>query len=581
MTFAALALYGTDEEAPPARTLAAGALSVTLAPGGLGAIRWNGAEVLRAAQALVRDTDWGTWPEEDLHEDVEEHRTGFRLSRRFALAQRRISARMTIAAEVTATGGMLDLHLTLSATQAIATNRAGFVVLHPAAFSGAPLTVTGPDPAQAPIAGQFPRRISPAQPYRDITGLGWSVGPVRAELSFEGEIFEMEDQRNWSDGSFKTYCRPLSRPWPYDLAPGAPVRQTLRLQIVAEPRPAATARAATESLALGGPSGTMPAVQLAAQPDWRAPVDVALPAVQGIRLRLDLSGSSLPAPVQLVDVDDLDLILPDDADCARENLSRLAETGLASQRIAALPRAYLQSHQPDGQWPRGMTPGEALDLAAHAFPAAEPTGGVLTCFTELNRYPQAARLGRAVTFETWATVHDASDLAVMQTLEALPAIFDSAAHLAGGRPLRLGLVTIGMRSNPYGATLATNAANRRRTMTDQDPRHRAAFGAAFALGAVAATLGHPVASLCLGAVGGPFGIDRDGGLSPLGHLIAALAEEAGRPRAAVTPPAGLLAVASDRRLFLANAGATPRDAGPGAGGPLGPYEWRLIDRSSM
>jgi hypothetical protein len=177
MTFAALALYGTDEEAPPARTLAAGALSVTLAPGGLGAIRWNGAEVLRAAQALVRDTDWGTWPEEDLHEDVEEHRTGFRLSRRFALAQRRISARMTIAAEVTATGGMLDLHLTLSATQAIATNRAGLVVLHPAAFSGAPLTVTGPDRRAVPA----PHLTRPALPGHHRPGLVGRAGAGRAE----------------------------------------------------------------------------------------------------------------------------------------------------------------------------------------------------------------------------------------------------------------------------------------------------------------------------------------------------------------------------------------------------------------
>ncbi len=30
----------------------------------------------------------------------------------------------------------------------------------------------------------------------------------------------MEDHRNWSDASFKTYVRPLALPWPYTLQRG-------------------------------------------------------------------------------------------------------------------------------------------------------------------------------------------------------------------------------------------------------------------------------------------------------------------------------------------------------------------------
>ena len=37
----------------------------------------------------------------------------------------------------------------------------------------------------------------------------------------EGDTFEMEDQRNWTDASYKTYVRPLALPWPYTLAGGA------------------------------------------------------------------------------------------------------------------------------------------------------------------------------------------------------------------------------------------------------------------------------------------------------------------------------------------------------------------------
>ena len=36
----------------------------------------------------------------------------------------------------------------------------------------------------------------------------------------EGDTFEMEDHRNWTDASFKTYVRPLALPWPYTLQGG-------------------------------------------------------------------------------------------------------------------------------------------------------------------------------------------------------------------------------------------------------------------------------------------------------------------------------------------------------------------------
>ena len=49
----------------------------------------------------------------------------------------------------------------------------------------------------------------------------WPSG-IELKLLFEGDLFEMEDQRNWTDASFKTYCTPQSarlsvrRPWPVE-----------------------------------------------------------------------------------------------------------------------------------------------------------------------------------------------------------------------------------------------------------------------------------------------------------------------------------------------------------------------------
>ena len=51
----------------------------------------------------------------------------------------------------------------------------------------------------------------------------------------EGDTFEMEDQRNWTDASYKTYVRPLALPWPYTLAKGTVIEQAVRLSVHGTP----------------------------------------------------------------------------------------------------------------------------------------------------------------------------------------------------------------------------------------------------------------------------------------------------------------------------------------------------------
>src|SRR3546814_6167203 len=71
----------------------------------------------------------------------------------------------------------------------------------------------------------------------------------------------MEDQRNWSDASYKTYVRPLARSWPYVVPGGNVDRQSVRLSI--EGAATATPRADTAiTITPGAPAGTMPRIGL-------------------------------------------------------------------------------------------------------------------------------------------------------------------------------------------------------------------------------------------------------------------------------------------------------------------------------
>ena len=82
----------------------------------------------------------------------------------------------------------------------------------------------------AVLEGELPRAIEPQifgqASFQDLRRLAHEIEPgCWAELVFEGEVFEMEDQRNWTDASFKTYGTPLTRPFPVEFHPGERVRQ--------------------------------------------------------------------------------------------------------------------------------------------------------------------------------------------------------------------------------------------------------------------------------------------------------------------------------------------------------------------
>ncbi len=65
-------------------------------------------------------------------------------------------------------------------------------------------------------------------PFQDIRALSHEVLPgVRVSCTMQGDAFEMEDHRNWNDASYKTYIRPLAKPWPDTLKAGETTEQSV------------------------------------------------------------------------------------------------------------------------------------------------------------------------------------------------------------------------------------------------------------------------------------------------------------------------------------------------------------------
>jgi hypothetical protein len=441
----------------------------------------------------------------------------------------------------------------LTARAPIETNRAGLTLLHPVAgVSGEAVTVTRPDGAEA--EARFPMAISPGQPVFDIAGLRHVVSGVAVDIRFAGEVFEMEDQRNWSDASYKTYCRPLAAPRPYVVAAGETVRQSVVIRLSGAP-------AAATAAASGSDSSAPPEVALAADAAWdmaesAALIDAVPDASILLRVALDEAAAALsPAAFSALKRPvDLELVTADDGDVAAAMAAcaaRMAAAGLRPRSVIATPRAYMASHQPEGPWPAGLSPRDAAIIAGRAFEGAAVGVGMLTNFTEFNRRPPPQDVGDHVAYSTTAIVHAADDRSVLETLEALPQIHASARALAGGRPIRLGLASIGMRTNPYGAAVAPNPGLARVAMATDDPRQRTVFAAAFAVGAYAAAAREGCARIALAGVGGPFamGAVEDGRVVawPILHAVKALSMlSSGDPVDGPAVGPGLLGVAARR-----------------------------------
>ena len=221
-------LFGTEEPAAETRLLVTGPLSAELDAGNLRYIRHDGREAIRAISYLVRDQLWGTFNPEIRDLEVEE--TGDRFTVTYSASCSGDGQRFDYRARITgnADGTLRFEGIGTPATDFL-TNRTGFVVLHGVeGISGNPVEVTEVDGRV--VETRFPEIIDPVQPIMNIRALTHEVAPgLKVICTMLGDTFEMEDQRNWTDASYKTYVRPLGLPHPFILKAGETIEQAVEL----------------------------------------------------------------------------------------------------------------------------------------------------------------------------------------------------------------------------------------------------------------------------------------------------------------------------------------------------------------
>jgi D-apionolactonase len=549
---------GTREKPTERITLKAGALTADFIAGNLRTIRYEGHEVLRAIAYVVRDSDWGTYNPEITEYHLDQSNDAFTVTYNGRCTSANPSQSLRYQARITGDSqGNLLFEVVAEPLTPFVTARCGFAILHPIdGIAGQPAIVEHVDGSQQHAT--FPDLILPAQPFKDIRAIQHHVTPaITARCRMNGDIFEMEDQRNWSDASYKTYVRPLALPWPYVMEQGVTNRQSVELEITRSQQSSQTPARRENApihVAIAGPEGAFPGIGVSIHPDL-IPQALAHPGLlnswQLLLLHCDPTaghGSShlrgfaeitrrLPAVDKTESV--LELVLPAKGS-VRDELSSVAElvaaAGLPLSGILVSPAPDRQSTLPGSVWPPCPPLAEIYQAARDVFPGIAIGGGTLSYFTELNRKRPPVELLDFVSHCTCPIVHAADDLSVMETLEAMPHIVRSARALIGrDKPYRIGPSTIGMRHNPYGSRVMANPANRRITMTDHDPRQTSLFAAAWMIGYVAATAEAALQSLTVASLTAQLGLAREDTSGKLEHYpvfyaARALSELGGNPR---------------------------------------------------
>jgi hypothetical protein len=453
-------------------------------------IRLGDHEVVRAIYAAVRDQNWGTVPPQVRILEQQISADSFHL--RFEVVCKRDEIDWVWQGTTSgANNGEVRYAFDGIARSDFLRNRLGICILHPILeCAGMPCHVEHINGTTED--GAFPSSISPHQPFLEIRGISYEVvnTGIRARLEMEGETFEMEDQRNWTDASFKTYCTPLTLPLPHQVKTGDAVRQSVRLSLSGNVRPILPVNIGRPpQLSISTtPALTLPPIGLCVASHRRP-----LSAVEIERLKA-LKFSHLRVELRLEDSD-----YPERLEQASAESSALG-VGL---HIALVLHEHADRELPSLlQHIERVKPRVLLWIILHEFenPTSEKTvqhvrpmlqryapnilfaAGTPDFFTEINRVRLQPGATSFLCYSNNPQVHAFDNTTLIENLAGQVHNVESARHFTP-RPVVVSPVTLRIRNNARAANEQHGAL--KELPSDVDPRQLSLFGAGWTLASIA------------------------------------------------------------------------------------------------
>lgn len=491
--------YGAVEALPRLRELRAGPLTLDLEGGDLRYVRLGDIEILRRVYVAMRIRNWLTVPPRysNFRLDVSAH--SFRVEFDADHVQDEVNfhwhGRITGSED-----GTIRYTMDGEARSAFWKNRIGFCVLHPMQAAGQPIRVEHVDGSVS--EGFFPTLIAPQRmvngqllpvsPFEDMRLLSHQVQPgIWAKVEFDGDVFELEDQRNWTDASFKTYSTPLRLPFPVLIQAGERIPQSITLSLTGVPSSAASLtreitisydRSRTQSLpqiGFGSPGHGKPLTE-----SERAQISRLAPA----HLRVDLDLASPDVAAQLERAWDearaigaaleVALYLSDDGASELERLVSVLE------QLKPNVARWLVFHTNEP-----ITRAQWVELARKTLARYDKTipfyGGTNIDFMHLNREHQSLDGLDGVAYSVNPQEHAFDVRSLAECPPAIGVTIATARTFCSDKPLAISPITLRRRFNPHivGPQPLTPDGE---LPANVDPRQMSLFGAGWTLAALKA-----------------------------------------------------------------------------------------------
>lgn len=459
--------YGSDESLPQQIALAAGPLTLIWDDGDLRYIKLGNYEVLRRIYVAIRDRNWGTVTPVMSNLAMDVGTDAFRIS--FDVENRQREIDFVWHGEIFGTAdGTIRFSMDGHARSTFLRNRIGFCLLHPAEAGGAAARVTHVDGSLE--GGILPVDVvssQPVLPFAEMTGIGHEVLPgVWAELQFVGDIFEMEDQRNWTDASYKTFCTPLRLPFPVEIQAGTKVQQAITLTLRderprrpdAQARPAAELTFTVDPAALGA---TLPLLGLGMASHGGTLSDRERSRLQALHLDHLRADLRLAQPGHAADLRRATVVAA--ALNVPLHLALFVTPETADQELAAL-RLLLDTVRtqvstfliyPAREIFRGGTPVASVVAAARRhlkeWSHTRCAAGTNADYIFMARSVPPLDQIDALTFAIHPQEHAFDNASLVETLAAQAVVVASARRLGSGLPVMVSPVTLKRRFNPHAA----------------------------------------------------------------------------------------------------------------------------------
>jgi hypothetical protein len=542
--------YGRDEPPVARRELRAGPVRAELDGGDIRYIRAGDVELVRRIYVAVRDLNWNTIGGKLTSVEVEDHADSFTVH----FDCRHQHKDIDFAWHGTIIGspdGSIRYSMDGTAQSNFRYAKIGICIHHPIReCAGRPFSGRTPD---GPVSGTLPLTIGPQVHLDDGTDLPLFT-PVESleidlgaglavQFAFAGDLFEMEDQRNWTDASFKTASTPASLGYVHEAQAGTQIHQSVTVRIAGAPI-STSARPQDLRVTIGDAIGRkLPSIGLgmASHGGELSPREVDL--LRRLRLghlRVDLHlgdagyRDELHRAARACQAIDCGLELAVFLDDASE--ARLDELA-ALLRAAAVPvRRVLVFREGEevaaGRWVRLVR--ERLRAAA---PHALFVGGTDIYFNELNRNRPEIEAMDAVTYSINPQIHAFDEASLVEALEGQAETVTSARAFCGDLPLVISPITLKPRFNAV-ATVPEGERAPDQLPDQVDPRQMSLFGAAWIVGSVKYLAESGASSLTYYETTGWRGVmeteggsppampfpSRPGMVFPLYHVLADLGE---------------------------------------------------------